>query len=260
MSFKSQTLATYEWQEADPRFAPLPGQNRANHPMAKVTIINYSEEKEFFIHRELLTRYHPGLFTSILGPIEKRKSFKITVDPRVFTGLLQFAYRGRFWLPETTQNIEVLWDLFIFAEKKEIVILQDILINRIVSFYFKSNTFPTMETIMNVYKHTAPETSTQTHSMARRFLARCYVSQSLGCFYGSKFRESDASIDRALLWTDGLQSDTMKVIWEPAGSPWKVETDPRDPKRVHPCVYHQHALKEVCPKYKETSFNSQTDA
>ncbi|KAK6603904.1 hypothetical protein H4I95_05807 [Botrytis cinerea] len=245
MSSKSQTLATYEWQEADPRFAPLPGQNRANHPMAKVTIIKYSEEKEFFIHRELLTRYHPGLFTSILGPIEKRKSFKITVDPRVFTGLLQFAYRGRFWLPETTQNIEVLWDLFIFAEKKEIVILQDILINRIVLFYFKSNTFPTMETIMNVYKHTAPETSTQTQSMARRFLARCYVSQSLGCFYGSKFRESDASIDHALLWTDGLQSDTMKVIWEPAGSPWKVETDPRDPKRVHPCVYHQHALKEM---------------
>ncbi|TGO48248.1 hypothetical protein BCON_0246g00170 [Botryotinia convoluta] len=256
----SQTLATYNWQEADPRFAPLPGKNRANHTMVKIVVINYSEEKEFIVHRELLTRYQSRLFTSILGPIGNSKSFKLVVDPRVFTGLLQFAHRGRFWLPETIRNIEVQWDLYIFAEKKEITILQDVMMNRIMSFYFKSNTFPTMETIMYVYKHTKPEPSIQTPSTARRFLARCYVSQSLGCYFGSKCRESNARIDDALLWADGLQSDTMKAIWEPAGSPWKVETDPRNPVRVKPCDYHQHAWNEICPKYRETRFNSETDA
>ncbi|KAF7918626.1 hypothetical protein BELL_0212g00140 [Botrytis elliptica] len=255
----SQTLATYNWQEADPRFAPLPGENRANHVMVKIAAVHYSEEKEFIVHRELLTRYQCRLFTSILGPIGNSTYFKLEVDPKVFTGFLQFAYRGRFWLPETIRNIEVLWDLYIFAEKKEIPILQDVMMNRIVSFYFKSNTFPTMATIMYGYKHTKPESSTQTHSTARRFLARCYVTQSLGCYFGSKCRESDASIDNALLRADGLQSDTMKAIWEPAASPWKVETDPRNPVRVKLCDYHQHAWNEICPKYRETYFNSETD-
>ncbi|KAF7887964.1 uncharacterized protein EAF01_011118 [Botrytis porri] len=255
----SQTLATYDWQEADPRFAPLPGKPRANHVMVKIAAAHYSEEKEFIVHRELLTRCQSRLFRSILGPIENSKYFKLVIDPRVLTGLLQFAYRGRFWLPETIKNIEILWDLYIFAEKKEIPILQDVMMNRIVSFYFKSNTFPTTEIVMYVYKHTKPESSTQTHSTAQRFLARCYVSQSLGCFYGSKCRESDTSIDEALLRADGLQSDTMKAIWEPAGSPWKVETDPRNPVRVKPCDYHQHMWNEMCPKYRETCFDSETD-
>ncbi|KAF7956154.1 hypothetical protein EAE96_005074 [Botrytis aclada] len=260
MPSTSQTLATYKWQEADPRFAPLPGKDRANHVMVKIAAVHYSEEKEFIVHRELLTRYQSRLFTSILGPVGHCKYFKLVVDPRVVTGLLQFAYRGRFWLPETIRNIEVLWNLYIFAEKKEITILQDVMMNRIVSFYFKSNTFPTMEMTMYVYQHTKPESATRTHSMARRFLARCYVSQSLGCYYGSKCRESNARIDDALLWEDGLQADTMKVIWEPVGYPWRVETDPRNPLRVKPCSYHQHAWNEICPKYKETAFDSETDA
>ncbi|EDN99802.1 predicted protein [Sclerotinia sclerotiorum 1980 UF-70] len=28
MSLDTQTIASYPWQEADPRFAPLPGRNR----------------------------------------------------------------------------------------------------------------------------------------------------------------------------------------------------------------------------------------
>ncbi|QSZ32180.1 hypothetical protein DSL72_001751 [Monilinia vaccinii-corymbosi] len=177
-----------------------------------------------------------------------------------FLGILKFAYRGRFWIPETANNIETLWNIYIFAEKKEIEYLQDIMMNRITSFYHKTNTLPSMDTIVYVYENTLAESAIQKPSMARRFLARCYVAISINCLYGAKYEESKERLADVLYNTAGLLSDTLDATRSPAGIkceiPWKVDFDPR---KVKPCDYHQHEWNEQCPDIKETPFNSETD-
>ncbi|KAF7853946.1 hypothetical protein EAF04_010612 [Stromatinia cepivora] len=252
-------MASYKWQEADPRFAPSPGRNRANHAMVKITVIKGGYEKEFVVHKDLLTRYQPKIFSKILGTVGSFESFRLVEDPKVFLGLLQFAYRGRFWLLETVKDIDTLWDIYIFVEKKEIPYLQDVMMNRITSFYFQTQTFPSMDAIRHVYKYTKEESEIQKPSMARRFLARCYVCISFSCLYGAMCEDTYKRIEDARIHIEGLHLDTLQAIHKPAGIPWKVDLDPRDSRRVSQCDYHQHAWNEKCPLHKETPFNSETD-
>ncbi|CAD6445990.1 c61c74f5-1873-492e-b0b6-e92bbcac672e [Sclerotinia trifoliorum] len=268
MSIDTQTIASYMWQEADPRFAPLPGRNRqaqsnmmqlSDHEMVEITVVKSGYENEFIVHKELLTRYQQKLFAKIFGPGENLESLRLVEDPKVFVGLLQFAYRGRFWLPETVGDIDTLWDIYLLAEKKEIPNLQDVMMNRITCFYFQTKTFPTMEVIRHVYKHTKREFGTQKQSVARRFLARCYVCISFNFFYGGTCADTYKRIEDARINIEGLHLDTLQAIHQPAGTQWKMDLDPRDSRRVSQCDYHQHARNEKCPLHRETPFNNEAD-
>ncbi|ESZ93889.1 hypothetical protein SBOR_5710 [Sclerotinia borealis F-4128] len=262
MSSKKQTLATYNWQEADPRFAPLPGRSRANHPMAKIIVMKHHEMQKFMVHKELITQHQPQLFAKILRDVGDTNSFTLVEDPKVFLGLLQYAYRGRFWLAETVLNIEVLWDIYIFAEKKDIQPLLDIMMNRITAYYCQTRTFPSMDTIVHVYSQTTLEESesvVQKASVGRRFLARCYVSISINCIFGARCEERSERVAYVLQHTEGLLSDTLNATRGPGGpfgTQWKVDLDPR---KVKSCDYHQHGIREKCPNIQETPFNSETD-
>ncbi|KAI9642447.1 hypothetical protein NHQ30_009252 [Ciborinia camelliae] len=248
----SQTLATYQWQEEDGRFAPLPGENRKNHAMVEVIVCKHGDQMEFIVHQEMLTRYKPNLFASILGEVGNTTLFRLEEDPQVFFGLLQYAYRGRFWRPETVKSIEVLWNIYIFVEKKGISHLQDVMMNRITAFYLKSNAFPCLNTIWYVYSNTSKETVNQKPSMARRFLSRCYLSIQFGCLFGAKVENRVSRFHEVVQSDDDLLMDSMNATrgrGPPYGHQWKVDLDPRT---VNPCQYHQHGADERCVRYLET--------
>lgn len=223
--------------------------------------------KVFIVHRELLTIHEPELFIQILGDIGKETIFLLEEDTHMFFGLLQYAYRRRFFFTSTTENVRLLWDLCIFAEKRGIQGLQDIVMNKVIRYYIKTDSLPSMHMIEYVYSRTSPQVASSSStpssssapseksSMARRFMVRCYVSISMGALVGMN-HETEGRIARTLRSTEGLLQDTLVATSIPVNGPWKMDLDPR---KVDRCQYHQHGWYEECPRSREACCVPQRD-
>ncbi|KAF7853947.1 hypothetical protein EAF04_010613 [Stromatinia cepivora] len=231
----------FDWQKTSTLIS------RFSKQMVTVAVGKDEDTQEFLVHAELITQHHPRLFGDIrisrvgLGPLKGRFDVYQQLDPEVFVGLLQFAYHGKFFrgIP-----VDTLWHLYIYAEKHDLVDLQDILMNRIVNTYqtSKPSSFPDSRHMQLGYNKTRKE------SAARKFLTMCY-GYLLNCNIkvASKSTYSNEELADAAKNTDGLLLDALNLMkWK--GEPYNAEWDPRN---ASPCLYHHHAWGTKCPNFQE---------
>lgn len=212
-----------------------------------IVMVGTDEDKrEFRVHTELFTRYHQRLFRDLrIGwtGTECRGYFDVyqPIEPKVFIGLMQFAYHGKFF-PGT--SIDTLWKLYIYAENRDLFDLQDILMNRIVGTYKNTqpSSFPSPRHIQLGYN------STKKDSSARIFLKLCYIAlTNCNTKLASKPVYNNAALADAAKNTDDLLLDVLNLT-NRKGKPYKPEWDPRD---ARPCLYHCHAWGTECPNFRE---------
>ncbi|APA08856.1 predicted protein [Sclerotinia sclerotiorum 1980 UF-70] len=215
--------------------------------MVSITVGKDKDAQKFLVHSDLITYHHPRLFCDVrmskVGNEILRGYFDVyqQLHPEVFIGLLQFAYHGKF-LPETP--LEILWQLYIYAENRRLIDVEDILMNRIVSTYKnnKPSIFPDARHMQLGYSNTRKD------SAARRFLTMCYAHllNRNTQFPAHPICYNEALADAAKN-VDGLLLETLNLMkWR--GTSYDADKDARD---ASPCLYHHHAWGTKCPNFQE---------